>query len=191
MKDLLKNYSKGIPPGWNYNPSAWKERLPLVGIAFSGFMIAGYLSLFQLKLINDVWEPFFGNDSRKILTSGISKTLPIPDAALGGIGYFADVVSGLVGGVKRWKTHPWIVLIFGLFVGPLGFVSVMLVIFQPVLFNAWCTLCLLSALLSVIMIGPAMDEILASLQFMKRARNSGVTLWDSFWGLNNVPKKII
>lgn len=111
MNDLLLKYTRGIPPGWNYNPSAWSERLPLVGIAMLGFFIAGYLSLFQLKLFDHVWEPFFGNGSRKILTSGISKALPVPDALLGTIGYLADAVSGILGGEKKWKTQPWIVFI--------------------------------------------------------------------------------
>jgi hypothetical protein len=81
---------------------------------------------------------------------------------------------------------PWIVILFGLAVGPLGFVSVMLVVFQPVLFDAWCTLCLASAVISVVMIGPAMDEVLASLQYLKRVKNSNVSLWKAFWGCKSV-----
>jgi type IV secretory pathway VirB3-like protein len=74
------------------------------------------------------------------------------------------------------------VVLFGVFVGPLGAVSVLLVILQPVLFGAWCTLCLLTALLSVLMIGPAMDEVLASLQHLKREKASGHSVWRAFWG---------
>ena len=33
------------------------------------------------------------------------------------------------------------------------------------------------------MIGPAMDEFLASLQHLKRASDEGVSLWRVFWGL--------
>jgi hypothetical protein len=33
------------------------------------------------------------------------------------------------------------------------------------------------------MIGPAMDEMLASLQYMKRVRDSGGSVWRRFWGL--------
>jgi len=77
---------------------------------------------------------------------------------------------------------PWIVILFGLLVGPLGFVSVLLVVFQPVLYDAWCTLCLATALISVVMIGPTMDEMLASLQFLKRAKDAGRPFWKTFWG---------
>ena len=59
----------------------------------------------------------------------------------------------------------------------------MLVIFQPVLFDAWCTLCLSSALVSVLMIGPAADEVLASLQYLKREHVNGRSVWRAFWGL--------
>ena len=86
---------------------------------------------------------------------------------------------------------PWIVILFGLAVGPLGLVSLILVVFQPVLFNSWCTLCLLSAIISVVMIGPAMDEVLASLQYLKRVKNSGMSLWKAFWGYKSVKEKII
>lgn len=173
-----------IPPGWSYNPSTWPQRLPILGVALIGFAIATYLALYQYRAIPDVWEPFFGEGSRKILNSEISHFLPIPDAALGAFGYLLDFVAGLIGGSRRWKTMPWIVVVFGIAVGPLGFVSIMLVVFQPVLLDAWCTLCLASAVASVLMIGPAMDEFLLSLQYMRRECLRGErSLWRVFWGL--------
>lgn len=179
---MAQKQSDEIPPGWDYNPAAWSERLPIVGLALVGLGIASYLSLYQLDVVPDVWEPFFGDGSREILNSRISHVLPIPDAALGAFAYLLDAVTGVIGGTRRWRTMPWIVIIFGLAVGPLGFVSVMLVVFQPVLLEAWCTLCLLSAVVSVAMIGPAMDELLASLQHLRRARDAGRSVWGAFWG---------
>ena len=172
-----------VPPGWSYNPSSWSDRLPIVLAALVGFGIATYLTLFQLKVIGSVWEPFFGDGSRTILTSGVSRVLPAPDAALGAASYLLDAVAGLIGGRRRWKTMPWIVVLFGLAVGPLGAVSVMLVVFQPVLYGAWCTLCLASAAISLLMIGPAMDEMLASLQELRRVRRRGGAVLRAFWGL--------
>ncbi len=173
-----------IPPGWDNNPSSWRQRLPIILLAILGFAIAGYLGLFQLKFLGSVWEPFFGDGSRTILTSRISHLLPIPDALLGAFGYLVDAVTGAIGGTERWRRMPWIVVIFGLAVGPLGGVSIMLVMFQPVLFNAWCTLCLASAVISVAMIGPAMDEFLASLQYLRRIKDEGDSVWRAFWGLS-------
>jgi uncharacterized membrane protein len=156
------------PGGWSYNPSAWSERLPIVALAAGGFGIASYLALYQWRAIDTVWEPFFGRGSVTVLNSGVSRILPIPDAALGALGYLADAVTGMIGGRDRWRRLPWIVILFGLAVGPLGAISILLVILQPVLYESWCTLCLASALISVLMIGPAMDETLASLQYLKQ-----------------------
>ena len=169
------------PPGWSGNPSSWSQRIPIVVLALVGVAISGYLAAFQLGMIRSVWEPFFGNGSRVILTSSVSHVLPIPDAALGAISYLLDAVTGVIGGRERWRTRPWIVVVFGLAVGPLGAVSILLVILQPVLLNAWCTLCLLSALISLAMIGPAVDEMLASLQYLRVVYDHDGSLWRAFW----------
>ncbi|HEX2030493.1 MAG TPA: vitamin K epoxide reductase family protein [Actinomycetota bacterium] len=171
----------GAPDGWTTNPSSWGQRLPIIGLATAGFVIAGYLALFQFDVLSTVWEPFFGRGSRRILTSRISHLLPIPDAALGALGYVADAVTGAIGGTERWKRRPWLVVLFGIAVGPLGAVSVLLVIFQPVLFSSFCTLCLVTAVISVLMIGPAFDEVLASLQALRRVRDRGGSVWSAFW----------
>jgi type IV secretory pathway VirB3-like protein len=127
-------------------------------------------------------EPFFGDGSKRVLTSKASRVLPVPDAVLGAMSYVADAVTGTIGGTKRWKTMPWIVIIFGIAVGSLGAVSILLVILQPVVYDAFCTLCLASAVISLAMIGPAVDEVLASLQFLKRRRATGRSVWRAFWG---------
>jgi uncharacterized membrane protein len=178
-----------IPPGWDYNPSSWRERIPIILLALIGAGIASYLTLFQLEIIPTVWDPFFGEGSKKILTSSISKLLPIPDAMLGALSYLSDALAGIIGGKKIWKTMPWIVILFGLAVGPLGFVSILLVISQPVFFNAWCTLCLCSALISISMIGPAMDEVLASLQYLKRVNKTEYSWKKAFWGKKEIIQK--
>ncbi len=174
-------HRRDVPPGWDYDPSAWSQRIPIVLAAVVGAAIASYLGAFQLGLIDDVWEPFFGSGSRTILTSGVSHLLPIPDALLGAFGYVVDALGGIIGGRGRWRTMPWIVVLFGIAVGPLGAVSVLLVILQPVLFDAFCTLCLASAVISVVMIGPAMDEVLASCQHLAGLPDD-VPFWRAFWG---------
>jgi hypothetical protein len=172
-----------IPPGWSYNPSTWSQRLWIVGIALVGFGIAAYLSLYQYRVVDDVWEPLFGSGSRTILDSWVSKLLPVSDAALGAFSYLLDAMTGVIGGKRRWKTMPWMVVLFGIAVGPLGLVSLLLVILQPTLFDDWCTLCLVTAAISIVMIGPSMDEVLASLQHLGREKDRGRSLWRAFWGL--------
>jgi uncharacterized membrane protein len=168
------------PPGWTLDPSSWSQRLPLVALALLGFVVAGYLALYQWRLLPTVWEPFFGQGSIVILDSPVSRILPIPDAALGALAYLLDAVTGAIGGRARWRTMPWMVIAFGVLVGPLGAVSVLLVVLQPVRYDAWCTLCLASAAISLLMIGPAMDEVLANLQHL--ARTPSPARWRAFWG---------
>jgi uncharacterized membrane protein len=181
------------PPGWSYNPSSWPQRLPIIGLAALGFVIAAWLALYQVReqapFVMTVWEPFFGNGSEVILNSWVSELLPVSDAALGALGYLADAVTGGIGGRRRWRTMPWLVVLFGLFVGPLGAVSVLLVILQPVLFDAWCTLCLATAAISILMIGPAMDEVLASLQHVRREARTGRSWSRAFWGRVQEPAR--
>jgi hypothetical protein len=55
-----------IPPGWDYNPAAWSQRIPIVVLAVIGFLIASYLALYQLRVFDTVWEPFFGNGSKTL-----------------------------------------------------------------------------------------------------------------------------
>jgi type IV secretory pathway VirB3-like protein len=160
--------------------------MPLILLALIGFVIALYLGLYQLRVIGDVWEPFFGEGSKEVLNSEISRALPVPDALLGAFGYILDVVTGVIGGTDRWRRKPWIVILFGVAVGPLGSISVLLVIFQPVIVGAWCTLCIVTAIISVVMISPAMDELLASLQYLQRVRRSGHSAWNGFWGKSSV-----
>lgn len=175
-----------VPPGWTVNPSQWSQRLPIVGLALVGLAAATALALYQQGVIDTIWEPFFGEGTRQIvIESSFSRLFegwPIRDAGIGALGYLADAVTGVIGGTRRWSTMPWIVIVFGLFVVPLGAVSVMLTIFQPVLYDAFCTLCLVSGVISLAMIGPAVDEVLASLQHLKRERQAGRSVWSAFWG---------
>lgn len=175
------NTTSPYPPGWSYNPSSWSERLWMIGVALLGFALSGYLAWYQWGLLGQVWEPFFDKGSETVLHSELSRLLPIPDAALGAIAYALDAITGAIGGAQRWRSMPWMVVLFGLAVGPLGLVSVLLVIAQPVVVHAWCTLCLVSALISIILIGPAMDEVLASLQLLKGVRAKKMSAWQVFW----------
>ncbi len=181
-----------VPPGWSYNPSHWCERWPLVAGASMGLLIALYLGVYQLGYITQVWDPFFGSaSSEAVLNSSIATKLPIPDALLGAFAYLLDAVGGSLGDTKRWKTSPWHVLFFGFVVGPVGVTSLFLVIAQPVLIHAWCSLCLVSAVISTLLIGPAMDEVLASLQYLQRVKQNERSVWNAFWGDKEISSTVI
>lgn len=142
-----------VPAGWDSNPSAWPERGVLVGLALVGAAVAGYLTLVQVGVVGAAWEPFFGAGSERVLNSSFSRALPVPDAALGLVAYVADVVLGVIGGADRWRRRPVVTLLFsavvvGAAVGGLG-----LVVVQATVVHRWCTLCLASAGISVVILG--------------------------------------
>ena len=170
-----------LPPGWTYNPSSWWQRGPVIGLAFVSFFFARYLTAYQLGHIDSSWDPFFGPGTQQILDSDVSRAWPISDAGLGAAAYALEGLSGFMGNVRRWRTMPWMVLMFGLLVIPLGATSIVLVILQPVMVGTWCTFCLVTAAFMLAMIPLAVDEVAAMLQFMAAAKKEGQPLWRTFW----------
>jgi hypothetical protein len=170
-----------VPPGWNYNPSAWLQRAPIIAFAFLGFFLSRYLAAYQLGHLPAVWDPFFPDGTRRVLDSDISLAWPVSDAGLGAISYMLEALSGFIGGTRRWRTMPWMVLLFGVLVVPLGVVSIVLIILQPLAVGAWCTLCLVTAAAMLLMISPAVDEVIATCQFLAQSRRAGKPFWRTFW----------
>lgn len=165
------------PPGWDYSPSGWTNRLPIIFLAFVGLFISRYLAAYQLGHIDAAWDPFFGDGTQRIVTSSVSEAWPVADAGLGAAVYVLEIITGLIGDKRRWRTMPWLVLVFGVLIVPLGAVSVFFIIIQPIVIGTWCTLCLVGALAMLLQIPYSFDEILATLQFLKNRRRQGRPLW--------------
>jgi hypothetical protein len=170
-----------VPPGWSYNPSDWYQRGPIIAMAFVGFFLSRYLAAYQLGHISWPWDPIFGDGTQRVLDSEVSKAWPISDAGLGAVSYMLEALSGFMGGRNRWRTMPWMVVMFGFLVVPLGIVSIVLVMLQPIAVGAWCSLCLVTAAAMLVMIAPAIDEVVAMGQFLIGARREGMPLWRTFW----------
>jgi hypothetical protein len=136
------------------------RRYAVAPLAFAGLCIAGYLTLYQVGVIADVWEPFFGDGSRTVL----DWTHPFPDAALGVVAYAAEIVLTFIGDEDRARTAPWAVLALGVVILGGAVTSIALIIIQPAFVGAWCTLCLCSAFLSLVIFFVAIDEPLAALR---------------------------
>lgn len=176
-------------PPWQYNPSAWKQRVPICLLAAVAFVIAAYMALYQWRLISDVWDPLFGEQSKQVLDSAVSERMRrwfrVPDAAFGAFAYLGDLIFGLAGSARRWQYRPWAVVLFGVDVIPLGIVSAVLVVLQGTVVGAWCFLCLVTAVISLILIVLAYDEVWSTLLYLHRVwrktRNAEL-LWDTFWG---------
>lgn len=176
-------------PPWDYNPSSWRQRAPIALLAMVAFFISAYMALYQWRLIDTVWDPVFGDQSRRVLDSDVSERMKrwfgIPDAALGAIAYLGDAVFGLAGSTRRWQYRPWLVVLFGIDVIPLGLVSAILVVMQATVVGYWCFLCLVTAAISLVLVALSYDEVWSSLRYLARVwRRSGNprTVWNVFWG---------
>ena len=169
-----------VPPGWSYNPSSWLQRAPIITLAVISFFASRYLAAFQLGHIDTAWDPFFADGTRRVLTSDVSRAWPISDAGLGSISYVLEALMGFMGGQDRWRTMPWMVTFFGILVVPLGAVSIVLVMLQPISVGVWCTICLLAAALMLIMIPLALDEVWAMGEFLIRSHRAGKPFWRTF-----------
>lgn len=165
------------PPGWDYSPSAWTNRVVIIALALVGLVISRYLAAYQLGHIGGAWDPWFGAGSETIITSSVSEAWPVADAGLGAAVYVIEIITGVIGDKRRWRTMPWLVLLFGILIVPLGGVSVFFIIIQPIVIGTWCTLCLVGALAMLLQIPYSLDEILATLQFLKNRRKQGKPLW--------------
>lgn len=170
-----------VPPGWSYNPSAWSQRAPAIALSFVAFLAARYMAADQLGYIHAVFDPFFANGTERVLTSKVSHAWPVSDAGLGAMTYLIEVLMGLMGDKRRWRTMPWMVAGFGFVVVPLGIVSIALVIMQPLVVGAWCSLCLFTAAAMLLMIPLSLDEVVAMVQLVVREKRAGASAWRVFW----------
>lgn len=176
-------------PPWKYNPSSWSQRLPICALAAVAGLIATYMALYQWQVIGSVWDPVFGEQTAKVLDSDVSEKMRhwmlVPDAALGAVGYFSEALLGLAGSTRRWQFRPWLVILFGIDVIPLGIVSVILVVLQGTVVGFWCFPCLVTAAISVLLVYWAYDEVWSSLRFLKQVwdrTHDRTVLWRTFWG---------
>lgn len=175
-----------VPPGWTYSPSSWLQRLPIIALGFFGFLIARYLTAYQLGHVSTVCEPFFSGGAGKngtefIITSDVSRAWPIPDAGLGAAAYMIETLMGAMGTASRWRTMPWMVTFFFILVVPLGGVSIFFIIIQPIMIGTYCTLCLIAAVAMLIMIPLTLDEVVAMGQYMLRSVRNGRPFWRTFF----------
>ena len=176
-----------VPPGWAFSPSSWFQRLPIIALAVIGFVISRHMAAYQLGHIEGIWDPFFEggpdpkNGSEEITTSWASEAWPVPDAGLGALVYMLEILVGAVGTTRRWRTMPWLVVLFGVMIVPLGVVSIGFIVIQPILLGTWCTVCLIAAAAMLVQIPYSLDELVATGQFLARRLRAGRSLLHVFF----------
>lgn len=163
------------PPGWDRNPTSFRRRGLLGTLALAGLLVASYLTLYQWDAWG-AWDPFF--DSSRVL----DLTHPVPDALAGVLAYGAELVLLALGGRDRWRSLPWTCLVLGAVLTTGALVSIALIIVQPTVAGTWCTLCLVSAALSLALFLLGIDEARAAWRYVRWARAHGATLGDAVWG---------
>lgn len=180
---------EAIPHPWRYNPSSWSQRIQICLLAAIAVLIAIYMGLYQWRLIDSVWDPVFGDQSRQVLDSAVSHTMRkwfrVPDSIMGAIAYLGDIIFALAGSTRRWQDRPWLVILFGIDVIPLGVVSATLVFMQGAVVGSWCFLCLITAVISIVLVFLAYDEIWSSILYLKavwKRSKSKRLLWNTFLG---------
>jgi len=180
---------QAAPVPWSHNPSKWSQRIPICLLAAVAAVIASYLALYQWRLIEDVWDPFFGSQTASVLDSNVSEKMRywflVPDAAFGALAYLGDAIFGLAGSTRRWQCRPWLVIVFGIDVIPLGVVSAVLVVLQGTVVGSWCTLCIITAIISLILAYWAVDEVWSCLIYLHRVwkrTHDRKVFWDAFCG---------
>ena len=68
-----------IPLGWNFSPSSYVQRVPIVTLAFVGYFVSRYLTTYQLGHVPHVWDPLFAgtspdrNGTESVITSALSR----------------------------------------------------------------------------------------------------------------------
>jgi uncharacterized membrane protein len=134
----------------------WRS-VGLLCLAIAGLLISLDLAAFQVGIAGPPWEPLFGDGSRRVLTSDLSRLLPIPDAAAGAGAY---VVEALLGAalVIRPCGHARAAYALAMIASIGAAVGAVLVGYQLFVVGAACTLCIGSAVVSWMLAGGALIE---------------------------------
>lgn len=173
-----------------YSPSSWPQRVLVAVLAGVATALAIYMGLYQWKLIPNAWDPVFGDGTEKVLVSDISHEITrwvrLPDAVFGALAFLSDIVFAIAGCRERWIYRPWLVILFGLDVIPIGCVSLILVALQGMAVGHWCFFCIITATISTVLVFLAYSEVYCTFVYLheiwKRTKNFS-TVWNAFWGV--------
>lgn len=180
MSEISFENTSVYPKGWSFNPSSWSARVLTIALALVCWLFSRYMAAYQLGYIDYAWDPFFLDGTSQVLNSDVSRAFPVSDAGLGAFGYTLEFLFGWQGSSKRWAENPWLVCLFGFLVVPVSIISVLLIILQPVVVGAWCSLCLATAFFMSIMILLTAPELVATLLLLKEAKHEHC-FWQVFW----------
>jgi uncharacterized membrane protein len=133
-------------------------------LALLGGCLSAYLALYQLGLTSSVWDPLFGaTSSEAVLRSAFSRSLPLPDAAVGAATYLAEALLALLSRDRTWALLALAALLIGL-----ALTGLVLVSMQLLVIHAACTLCIGSAVISFINLALGHADLAASARVLRQ-----------------------
>ena len=165
--------------------SAQHRRMLAALLAAIGCGLSFYLAAYQYGRISHVWEPFFGNGSELVLNSGLLDSasqfvgFTIHDAAIGMIGYFIEAGIGLALVFPRMASARWLTPSYLVLVAIMGATGLILVLVQIFTVQAACSLCLISAVLSELIVALAVPEFIGLLDYKDSVRRPTIQTRES------------
>jgi hypothetical protein len=142
----------------------------LLVLSLGGAAVAAYLALFELGVVTTVWDPLFDGGTEQVLRWSATVALPVPDAVLGFLAYGTEAVLLVGARLAGRPVSRWLTLALGVVATLMALTSVGLVLAQAFLVHAWCTLCLVSALLSWTIAFVAIPEALTEFRALRAGR---------------------
>jgi len=175
-----------VPLGWNYNPASWSQRLPVTVLALAGFTLSTWFALYAPVGFSPLLSFLTFSPRFHFVSLNLRRLVPSPEMGFSAFGFLLQIVGSLVGNTRRWRIRPYWVVALGLALLLLAAFNVSQTALECVFTDRWCLAPLLAAIISILMIGPAMDEVLASLQHFKRTRHANKHKWLFFWNRHSL-----
>jgi uncharacterized membrane protein len=121
----------------------------LLALALMGLAISMVLAAFEIGLVATIWDPIFGDGSRRVLTSEPARALPVPDAVVGAVAYAVEAVLTILAAVvARRPMSGLIELALGALAAAMAVAGVVLLVVQAFGLGTGCSLCIASAVVS-------------------------------------------
>ena len=147
----------------------------VAGLSLLGVATSVYLTLYQLRIVHGVWDPFALSGSAWVLRrSPLVRALGFPDALFGVMAYAAELVLHVAAwssSATAWR-RPWRVLLLGMVAASMAAAGLGLTALQW-LFGHWCSLCLVSAATSLVIAALVAPEVRGGVDLVVERRRHG------------------
>ncbi len=152
------------PTGWSYNPASLPRRIGLLALTLFALGI-NLLNYIAVQPGESVWSYLFTSGTR-------DSSAVCPDSVVTAIGFSVVALLLAIGGQHRWKNQPWAVMLFAIAATALTCTVAIQTILKVSMMGKAGVSDVISTLIAFIVVAPAMAELLATLQNLKRAKST-------------------